>query len=76
MENAIEINKNILGGIPVFKGTRVPIKNLWDYLEGGESIDTFLKGFPSVTKEQVISVLEKAEKITTSERHTYEDNIR
>lgn len=73
MENTIEINKNILGGIPVFKGTRVPIKNLWDYLEGGETIMSFLKGFPSVTKDQVISVLVEAEKITTSENHNYED---
>ena len=73
MENAIEINKNILGGIPVFRGTRVPIKNLWDYLEGGETIEIFLKGFPSVTREQVINVLEKAEKITTSEKYTIED---
>ena len=73
MENIIEINKNILGGTPVFKGTRVPVKNLWDYLEGGESIDEFLKGFPSVSKDQVISLLEKAEKITTSEKFTYED---
>lgn len=76
MENVIEINKNILGGIPVFKGTRVPVKNLWDYLEGGESIDVFLKGFPSVTKEQVISVLDKAQKITTSEDFVYEDTVR
>ena len=73
MENTIEINKNILGGIPVFKGTRVPIKNLWDYLEGGETIMSFLNGFPSVTKDQVISVLVEAEKITTSENHSYED---
>ena len=73
MENAIEINKNILGGIPVFRGTRVPIKNLWDYLEGGETVEIFLKGFPSVTREQVINVLEKAEKITTSEKYAIED---
>lgn len=76
MENAIEINKNILGGIPVFKGTRVPIKNLSDYLEGGDSIEVFLKGFPSVTKEQVIYALDKAEKITTSEKYAYEDITR
>lgn len=73
MKQAIEINMNILGGIPIFKGTRVPIKNLWDYLEGGETIEDFLKGFPSVSKEQVLSVLEKAEKMTTSEKYFYED---
>ena len=65
VDNVIEINKSILGGTPVFKGTRVPIKNLWDYLEGGVSIEEFLKGFPSVSREQVISVLEKAEKLRT-----------
>jgi len=73
MKNPTEINKNILGGTVVFTGTRVPVKNLWDYLEGGETIEDFLKGFPSVTKEQVIHVLEKAKKITISEKHLHED---
>ena len=50
----------ILGGTPVFAGTRVPIQTLIDYLEGGESIDEFLKGFPTVTREQVIAFLEEA----------------
>jgi uncharacterized protein (DUF433 family) len=49
-----------MGGTPVFDGTRVPIHTLIDYLEGGESIDDFLKGFPTVTREQVIAVLEEA----------------
>jgi uncharacterized protein (DUF433 family) len=47
----------IMGGIPVFKGTRVPIKNLLDYLKGGHSIDDFLEAFPSVKREQAIPVL-------------------
>ena len=47
------------GGTPVFAGTRVPIENLLDYLEGGESIDDFLEGFPSVSREQVITFLEE-----------------
>lgn len=51
---------DILGGTPVFAGTRVPIQTLIDYLEGGESIDEFLKGFPTVTREQVIAFLEEA----------------
>jgi uncharacterized protein (DUF433 family) len=51
---------DILGGTPVFAGTRVPIQTLIDYLEGGESIDDFLKGFPTVTREQVIAFLEEA----------------
>jgi uncharacterized protein (DUF433 family) len=51
---------DILGGTPVFAGTRVPIQTLIDYLEGGESIDDFLKGFPTVTREQVVAFLEEA----------------
>jgi uncharacterized protein (DUF433 family) len=50
----------ILGGEPVFKGTRVPFQTLLDYLEGGETLDTFLKGFPSVTRESAIAALEEA----------------
>ena len=73
MKNIIEINKEILGGIPVFKGTRVPIKNLWDYLEGGESIEQFLTGFPSVRREQVIRLLKEAERLTISKKQKYEN---
>lgn len=50
----------VLGGTPVFVGTRVPVQNLIDYLEGGESIDEFLVAFPSVKREQVIGFLEAA----------------
>ncbi len=50
----------ILGGTPVFTGTRVPIKNLTDSLEAGESIDDFLNDFPSVSRAQVIEFLEEA----------------
>jgi uncharacterized protein (DUF433 family) len=46
-----------MGGTPVFKGTRVPIKNLFDYLEGGDSMDIFLDDFPTVEREQVLGVL-------------------
>ena len=49
-----------MGGAPVFRGTRVPVQTLLDYLEAGESIDQFLEGFPSVTREQVIAFLEQA----------------
>ena len=49
-----------MGGAPVFYGTRVPVQTLLDYLQAGESIDQFLKGFPSVTREQVIAFLEQA----------------
>lgn len=46
-----------MGGAPVFAGTRVPVQTLLDYLEAGESIDDFLQGFPSVTRDQVVAVL-------------------
>ena len=53
----------IMGGTPVFTGTRVPVQNLVDYLEGGESIDEFLAGFPTVKREQVIGFLEAAKEM-------------
>jgi uncharacterized protein (DUF433 family) len=49
-----------MGGTPVFAGSRVPVQTLLDYLEAGESIDDFLEGFPSVSREQVITFLEQA----------------
>ena len=52
----------IMGGTPVFTGTRVPVQTLLDYLKAGESINDFLDGFPTVTREQVLSFLEEAEK--------------
>ena len=51
---------DILGGTPVFCGTRVPIKNLTDYLEAGDTLDEFLDDFPSVSREQVVAFLEQA----------------
>ena len=51
---------DILSGTPVFAGTRVPIQALIDYLEGGETIDDFLAGFPTVKREQVVAFLEEA----------------
>lgn len=49
-----------MSGAPCFAGTRVPIQNLIDYLEGGDSIEDFLEGFPSVSREQVVAFLEEA----------------
>lgn len=51
---------DILSGTPVFAGTRVPVQSLIDYLEGGETIDDFLEGFPTVKRSQVVAFLEKA----------------
>lgn len=56
----IKSDPEIMGGTPCFTGTRVPIKNLFDYLERGRSLDYFLDQFPSVTREQAIEVLELA----------------
>jgi uncharacterized protein (DUF433 family) len=57
---------DVMGGTAVFSGTRVPVQTLLDYLEAGESIDDFLKGFPTVTRKQVIAFLEEATKSTAS----------
>ena len=59
-EAIISCNPDVMGGTPVFSGTRVPVQTLLDYLEAGESIDEFLAGFPSVTRQQVIAFLEGA----------------
>jgi uncharacterized protein (DUF433 family) len=53
----------ILGGMPVFRGTRVPFKNLVDYLEGGHTVDEFLDDFPSVSRESAIAALEHAKEL-------------
>ena len=50
----------IMGGTPVFTGTRVPVQTLLDYLEGGDTLDEFLDGFPSVSRQQAIAFLELA----------------
>ncbi len=57
-----------MGGTPVFTGTRVPIQNLFDYIEGGDDLNEFLDDFPSVTKEVALQVLEMAKKTLTSEK--------
>jgi uncharacterized protein (DUF433 family) len=57
MEKSYHSDPQILGGEPVFVGTRVPIQSLFDHLEAGESIDEFLKGFPSVKREQIVALL-------------------
>jgi uncharacterized protein (DUF433 family) len=61
---------DILGGTPVFVGTRVPVKTFLDYLEAGDSLDEFLDHFPSVSREQAISVLELAKEMLTAYAHS------
>jgi uncharacterized protein (DUF433 family) len=60
MASAIIKDQNILGGEPVFRGTRVPFKVLTDYLEGGETLDSFLEQYPSVSRELAIAAIEEA----------------
>jgi uncharacterized protein (DUF433 family) len=62
----ITIDKDILSGQPVFKGTRVPVESLFDHLEAGVSLDEFLDDFPTVSKEQAIALLDIANKLLTS----------
>lgn len=58
MQSVVSRDPEVMGGAPVFRGTRVPVQTLLDYLEAGDTIDQFLEGFPSVTREQVIAFLE------------------
>jgi len=66
LKDLINIDAELLGGQPVFKGTRVPIETLFDHLEAGVSLDEFLEDFPTVTKEQAITTLEIANKFLTA----------
>ena len=64
----ITIDKEVLGGTPVFAGTRVSIESLFDHLEAGTSLDQFLEDFPTVQRQQAIDILEAANKIITSDK--------
>jgi uncharacterized protein (DUF433 family) len=59
-QNVVNVDPEIMSGTPVFIGTRVPLYNLFDYLEAGDSLDKFLASFPSVTRDQAIAALELA----------------
>jgi uncharacterized protein (DUF433 family) len=59
-KSVVSIDSEVMGGTPVFAGTRVPVATLLEYLEGGETLDRFLDGFPSVSREQAIAFLEEA----------------
>ncbi len=62
----ITISADVLSGTPVFYNTRVPVKNLFDYIKGGDSLEDFLKDFPSVTQAQVLQILSLAESVLTT----------
>lgn len=57
-KGVVHSDPEILGGVPVFVGTRVPVRSLFDYLEGGDTLDEFLDDFPSVSREQAVAALE------------------
>lgn len=71
----INIDPEILGGTPVFFGTRVPIKNLFDYLETGESIQAFLDDFEGVSKSQVVKLLEMSQKLIETSSNILNENF-
>jgi uncharacterized protein (DUF433 family) len=75
MNTVINVDKEILGGTPVFNGTRVPIKNLFDYLEKGESIADFLLDFPSVKIGQVNSILRMSNQLLENFSKVAHENI-
>ena len=71
----INIDPEILGGTPVFSGTRVPVKNLFDYLEAGKSIDMFIEDFDTIKKEQILQLLEMTNKLLLTSTQILNENF-
>ena len=69
----VSIDPEVMSGTPVFAGTRVPVQNLFDYIEGGDDLVEFLDDFPSVSKEAAIAVLKMATRTLTSEKVLHEN---
>ena len=69
LESVVHSDPEVLGGTPVFRGTRVPVKNLLDYLAAGDTLDQFLDDFPTVRREQVVAALEVAKDLLTAGAH-------
>ena len=63
MQEAVTRDPEVMHGMPVFRGTRVPVKTMFEYLENGESLDDFLEGFPTVSRELAIQVLEESREL-------------
>ena len=74
-EKIINIDPEILSGTPVFNGTRIPVKILFDYVKAGEPLDDFLENYPSISKELMEKVLTLAGNIVSSGKYEYEDSI-
>lgn len=70
LDSIVQIDPGILGGTPVFRGTRVPVKNLLDYLAAGDTLDQFLDDFPTVEREQAVAALELAKDLPTAGAHS------
>lgn len=70
LESIVRSDPDVLGGTPVFAGTRVPVRNLIDYLAAGDSLERFLEHFPSVTREQAVAALEIAKDLLTARATT------
>jgi len=68
-ESVVHSDPEILGGTPVFRGTRVPVKNLLDYLAAGDTLDQFLDDFPTVKRDQAVAALELARDLLTAGAH-------
>ena len=73
LNNLVTCNPRIMSGTPVFKNTRVPIKNLMDYLEAGDGLDEFLEDFPSVSRIQAVQTLELAREMLLIQAYAYSD---
>ena len=69
LESVVSSEPDVLGGTPVFAGTRVPLKNLVDYLTAGDSLERFLDHFPSVTRKQAVAAIEIAGDLLASHAH-------
>jgi len=67
LETVVSSSPDIMGGTPVFPGTRVPVQTLLEYIEAGCTIDDFLRGFPSVTRQHVVAFLERAASLAVKE---------
>ena len=69
VDEIVQRNPNIQGGVPVFTGTRVPVKNLFDYLESGETLEQFLLDFPAVGRSKAVAALEMAREALDANAH-------
>lgn len=68
--SVIQRSPDVLGGVPVFVGTRVPVQTLLDYLEAGQPLSDFLEDFPTVTREQAVAALEQAREVLLADART------